>query len=88
VGQERLPWELLGDLCGCSIPAHDARPRIEALRAAGLGPTAIAHRLNVDGVRTPSGRGRWRGETVVRHVEPERWAAYMREYRRRRTVTG
>ena len=61
----------------------DARPTIAALRATGLGPTAIARHLNSHGINTPSGRGRWYPETVIRHENPDRWNAYMREYRRR-----
>lgn len=80
--QQRLPWELIGDLCGC-VPASEARPRIQAMKAAGMGPTMIAHRLNVDGVRTPSGRGRWYPETVQRHANPDAWAQQMRRYRER-----
>lgn len=64
-------------------PAIQARPMIAELRAQGLGPTAIARRLNVSGVSTPTGRGHWRPETVQRHANPAAWAAWMREYRRR-----
>ena len=79
--QTRLPWELVGALAP-SVPAVEARARIVHLQAAGLGPTQIARRLNVDGVMTPSGRGRWWPQTVNRHANPEQWNAYMRQYRR------
>lgn len=81
--QERLPYEWTAGLVP-TIPAEQARPRILAMRAQGLGPTAIARRLNVDGVSTPTGRGRWYSETVTRHADPAGHAAYMRAYRRRR----
>lgn len=64
-----------------AVPSIEARARIVTLQASGLGPSQIAHRLNVDGVRTPSGRGRWWPQTVTRHVEPELWALRMRRYR-------
>lgn len=60
-----------------------ARPIILRLHADGLGPTSIARHLNATGVPTPSGRGRWWPETVVRHRDPATWAAYMRAYRAR-----
>lgn len=84
--QERLPYELLGgwsDACGCK-PALEARGRITELRAEGFGSRQIARRLNMEGYLTPSHRGRWHAETVERHEHPERWAAYMRDYRARR----
>jgi hypothetical protein len=90
VEQLRLPPEWVGDLArvlqvdGCPVRV-DARPRIASLRGDGLGPTAIARRLNAAGIPTPSGLlGRWRPETVLRVERPERWSAYMRAYRRRR----
>jgi hypothetical protein len=65
-----------------------ARPVIGQLRAAGLGWSSVARRLNATGVPTPSGRGRWYSETVMRHADPERHAAYMRDYRARRRLLG
>lgn len=61
----------------------DGRAVIAELRAEGLGPSAIANRLNAHGIPTPSGRGRWYGTTVQRHADPEQWAATMRAYRAR-----
>jgi hypothetical protein len=84
--QERLPFELLegwGEVLRL-IPVEQARPRIEAMRKQGMGPKAIAHRLNFDGVVTPSGKGRWYPETVNRFMDRDAWAAKMRDYRRAR----
>jgi hypothetical protein len=75
----------LHDALGTIRIRIEARPTIAALRAEGLGPTAIARTLNTQGISTPSGRGRWYPETVLRHVDPGPWNAYMREYRRRRS---
>lgn len=83
VHQLQLPAAL--DLTRGIAAWVDARPVITNMRAAGHGPAAIARHLNAQGVPTPAGLlGRWRPETVGRVAEPERWAAYMREYRRRR----
>ena len=78
--QERLPYEYLS---GWQMlrPASEARPRIVQLRASGYSWGRIASRLNVDGVSTPTGRGRWQSGTVYRHANPERHADYMRRYR-------
>lgn len=76
----------LHDVLGTVQIRIEARPTIAALRAEGLGPTAIARQLNATGVSTPSGRGRWYPETVIRHMDPGRWNAYMREYRRRESL--
>jgi hypothetical protein len=67
----------------------DVPPRtiIAALYAQGHGPTVIARRLNADRVPTPSGRGHWYPETVHRHMHPDAWNAYMRDYLRRRRAT-
>jgi hypothetical protein len=63
----------------------EPRSQIVAMRAEGLGPSAIARRFNTAAVPTPAGLlGRWRPETVLRVEDPARWARYMREYRRRR----
>lgn len=59
----------------------DTRAEIVRLQASGLGPTAIARRFNTLGVSTPTGRGRWYPETILRHVNPAPWAAKMRLYR-------
>jgi hypothetical protein len=67
------------------VSTIDARPRIAELRAEGRTHEQIAFRLNVEGVSTPSGRGRWYPTTVQRHANPEHWAAYMRGYRARHT---
>jgi hypothetical protein len=58
-----------------------ARPIIAALRAAGISWHGVARTLNAQGVPTPSGRGRWYGETVNRHANPTAHAAYMRDWR-------
>lgn len=63
------------------MPSVEARARIVELRATGLGWSAVAYRLNAEQVPTSSGRGRWDRSTARRHVEPERWAQYMRTYR-------
>ena len=63
-----------------------ARAQIAELRATGLGPTAIARRLTAAAVSTPTGRGGWRPETVLRVEDPAGWAAYMRRYRARQRV--
>lgn len=85
--QLRLPDELLGDLCGCQ-PANaqtiNARAEIARLRASGTSTAGIARSLNARGVPTPSGRGRWWPETVLRHgdmMRRQQWAAYMARYR-------
>lgn len=68
-------------------PGIDGRAMIPALRAAGYGPVAIARHLNAIGAATPSGRGRWHCETVIRHGDPgypARNREYMRGYRARR----
>ncbi len=62
-------------------PIMSARPVIAGLRAEGNSWAAIARTLNAGGVPTPTGRGRWWGESVHRHADPEAWAAYMRHYR-------
>jgi len=82
VEQERLPYEMLQGW-GVLRPPSDARPRIVQLRAAGYSWGRIASRLNVDGVSTPSGTGRWQSGSVYRHANPERHADYMRQYRAR-----
>ncbi len=61
-----------------------AVPEIIRLRAQGFGPTAIARSLNRRGVPTPSGRGRWHPQTVVRHIDPGPWRDYVRRYRANR----
>lgn len=94
--QLQLPPEWLGDLMGAAPAVSDARwslagrrLRIAELAAEGHGPTAIARRLNADGVPTPAGLiGRWRCETVLRVRDPDRHNAYMRQYRRRRWNPG
>lgn len=58
-----------------------ARPVIAGLRAEGATWAGIARTLNARGVPTPTGRGRWWGESVARHANPDAWAAYMRHYR-------
>jgi Recombinase len=66
--------------------AVEALARIAELTTAGYGPSAIARRLNADGIPTPSGRGRWHPETVIRHRDPtyrQRNAGYMQRYRQR-----
>lgn len=80
------------DLCGCVPAMHvDGRRLIAGLKADGYGPTAIARHLNAIGASTPSGRGRWWPETVIRHADPGyplRNAAYMRSYRARRRMVS
>src|SRR5204862_1102854 len=73
---------------GAPAPTISARAEILRLEAAGYGSTVIARSLNVRGVPTPTGRGRWWPETVRRHVHPEPWAAYQRSYRRRGAGSG
>jgi hypothetical protein len=83
--QLRLPADLMPapvDLCGCH-PSASPDVLIAAMAARGLRASAIAHRLNVAGVPTGSGRGRWYGETVQRRVDRAGWNAYMRAYRAR-----
>lgn len=89
VGHEQLRLEdELGTFDVVVAPAPQrssaARAEIARMLAAGVGPTAIAESLNTRGVPTPSGRGRWRPETVLRHHDPARWSEYMRRYRARR----
>lgn len=80
--QMRLPEALLGDL---GNPARlEARAEIRRMRADGYGPNEIARSLNVRGIATPTGRGRWWPSTVTRFADPAAraaWAAYMRRYR-------
>lgn len=68
-----------------SATMTDVGRDIEAMRAAGYGPAAIARALNARRVPTPSGRGQWWAGTVRQHADPAGWAAYMRLYRRTRT---
>lgn len=66
-------------------PTVNAAAAVASLRADGLGPSAVARRLNLAGTPTPSGLvGRWRPETVLRVENPAGWSAYMRSYRARR----
>jgi len=76
----------LHDALGTVQIRFEVRPTIAALRAEGLGPTAIARRLNARGISTPSGRGQWHPQTVLRHMDPAPWNAYMRQYRRRESL--
>ena len=48
----------------------EARPRIVELRASGYSWQRIASRLNVDGIRTPTGHGRWHAASVYSHANP------------------
>lgn len=60
-----------------------ARAAVAELRAQGHSYGETARRLNASGVPTPSGLiGRWLPATVRRVEDPERFAAYMRNYRR------
>lgn len=91
--QLRLPATLTAGLIRAVPPAPSgppvaARPVIGQLRAAGYGWSTIARQLNTGGVPTPTGRGRWYPETVMRHLDPERHAAYMRDYRAKRRLLG
>lgn len=54
-----------GDVVAAS-DNHSVNPidTIQALRAQGLSYDKIARRLEDDNVATPSGRGKWRGQTV------------------------
>ena len=81
--QERLPYQYLA---GWQVTSShiEARPRIVELRASGYSWQRIASRLNVDGISTPSGHGRWYGASVYQHAHPERHAQYQRDYRARR----
>jgi hypothetical protein len=92
VEQLTLPASLTTGLLHAARPASSVvavRPVIGQLRAAGLGWSNIARQLNTNGISTPTGRGRWYPETVMRTLDPERHAAYMRDYRaRRRLLTG
>ena len=56
-------------------------PIVARLRADGLSWHGVARHLNATGVRTPSGHGRWYGETVRRHLDPAAHAAYVRAWR-------
>jgi hypothetical protein len=64
-------------------PPSTARPQINQLRASGYSWQRIASRLNVDGIATPTGRGRWWAASVYQHANPERHADKMRGYRAR-----
>lgn len=81
--QLRLPPEYrLTDVAPAS--RITARSSVAVLRAQGHGLSETARRLNAAGVPTPSGLvGRWVPATVRRVENPDRLAAYMREYRRR-----
>ena len=83
VEQERLPYQYL---TGWQVTrSHaEARPRIVELRASGYSWQRIASRLNLDGISTPTGHGRWHAASVYSHANPERHAAYMRDLRARR----
>lgn len=83
MAQERLPYQ---HLTGSQAirPPSEARPRIVQLRAQGYSWQRIASRLNVDGIATPTGTGRWYSSSVFRHANPARHNAYMRDYRARR----
>ena len=80
------------NICGCVPPVSvDGRRLIAGLKADGYGPTAIARHLNTIGASTPSGRGHWHPETVIRHSDPtypSRNAAYMRAYRIRQRMVS
>lgn len=65
-------------------PGPTARDEIRRLRDLGYGYSAIARALNTNGVPTPSGRGRWSDQQVRHHLNPQEWAAYIAEHRRRR----
>lgn len=60
------------------------RQRIKELRAEGLSLAAVADELNVLGISTPSGHGRWWAASVRAFLDPEGHALRMREYRARR----
>jgi hypothetical protein len=82
--QLELPAELLPQVRGAAPAAGiHARAEIIRLKAEGLGPAAIAARLNAGQVPTPSGRGQWWPDSVRRHVDPGPWADYIRRYRQR-----
>jgi len=83
----RLPPELVqgmtNDLGPRRTPRLEARAVIVDLKAEGYGNTEIARVLNARGVPTTSGRGQWHPRTVMHCVNPEQWAAYIRDYKRR-----
>ena len=78
-----LPPEYL--LAPTSSPGRiAARASVALLRSQGHGLSETARRLNAAHVPTPSGLvGRWLPATVHRVEHPDRFAAYMREWRRR-----
>lgn len=84
--QLRLPDALLPRPAAPTPARLEARAEIVRLQASGYGSSAIARSLNLRGVSTPSGRGRWWPETVKRHADPvarAQWAAYVKRYRAR-----
>ena len=58
------------------------RRRVAKLRTQGLSWEACARDLNASGIPTPSGRGAWYASTVMRGMDSDKWAAYMRDYRK------
>ena len=64
----------------------DARAEIARLRASGQSWRAVAHTLNQAGIPTPTGRGSWWPQTVMRHADQRArsdWSAYIARYRQR-----
>ena len=84
--QLRLPPEYLGEMFP-SPTRIAARASVAILRGQGHGLSETARRLNAAGVPTPSGLiGHWYPATVRRVEDPARFAAYMRDWRRRHTA--